>query len=189
MPKTKIMKKDIVDVALRAIREQGYLTLNARSIAAILGCSTQPIFSNFSSMEELKGAVIEQADAIFDGYIKAEVEKNIYPPYKASGMAYIRFAREERELFKLLFMRDRSEDKRDNSNGSLAFATDMVKQNTGLSNDKSLTFHLEMWIQVHGIATMIATKYLEWDEALVSHMLTDVYEGLKNVYKVSREDL
>ena len=31
-----------------------------------------------------------------------------YPPYKAMGMGYIRFAAEERELFRLLFMRDRS---------------------------------------------------------------------------------
>ena len=35
-----------------------------------------------------------------------------YPPYKASGMAYIRFAREQRELFKLLFMRDRTNEEK-----------------------------------------------------------------------------
>ena len=35
-------------------------------------------------------------------------KKRRYVPYKASGMAYIRFAKEEKELFKLLFMRDRS---------------------------------------------------------------------------------
>ena len=29
-----------------------------------------------------------------------------YLPYKANGMVYIRFAREEKELFKLLFMYD-----------------------------------------------------------------------------------
>ena len=34
-----------------------------------------------------------------------------YPPYKASGIAYIQFAKEEKELFKLLFMRDRTGEK------------------------------------------------------------------------------
>ena len=41
-----------------------------------------------------------------------------YPPYKASGMAYIRFAKEEKELFKLLFMRDRSDRKSTRLNSS-----------------------------------------------------------------------
>ena len=62
----------------------------------------------FSSMEELRMVVIEQTDWMCNQYIKREVESGVYPSYKASGMAYIRFAKEERELFKLLYMRDRS---------------------------------------------------------------------------------
>ena len=37
-------------------------------------------------------------------YIAEDMSSGEYPPYKASGMAYIRFADEERELFRLLFM-------------------------------------------------------------------------------------
>ena len=44
-------------------------------------------------------------------------------------------------------------------------------------------FHLEMWVYVHGIAAMIATDYLDWDEELISRMLTDAYEGMKERYK------
>ena len=32
---------------------------------------------------------------------------------------------------------------------------------------------------VHGFATMVATKYIEWDEESVSDMVTDVFEGVK----------
>ena len=38
---------------------------------------------------------------------------------------------------------------------------------------------MEMWIYVHGIATMIATAYLEWDLDFISAALTDAYQGLR----------
>ena len=41
-------------------------------------------------------------------------------------------------------------------------------------------FHLEMWVCVHGIATMMATSYLNIEEELVSRMLSDYDLGLKN---------
>ena len=53
-PKVRITKEEIIGTCLALVRENGADALNARSIAAALGCSTQPIFSNFSSMEELQ---------------------------------------------------------------------------------------------------------------------------------------
>ena len=109
-PKVKTTKDDIIHAAINLVREGGAEAINARNIAAALKCSTQPVFSNFASMTELKFKVIEEADKLYNKYINDEVEKGLYPPYKSSGMAYIRFAKEEKELFKLLFMRDRSVD-------------------------------------------------------------------------------
>ena len=61
-------------------------------------------------MDELRLSVVEKADEICREYIKREIESKKFPDYKASGMAYIRFAKEERELFKLLYMRDRTDE-------------------------------------------------------------------------------
>lgn len=94
-PKIKITKEEIVDTALNLVREAGEQALNARSIAAKLKCSTQPVFSNFETMEDLHNAVKEAAYAEYQSYLKTEMEAGKYPPYKASGMAYIQFAREE----------------------------------------------------------------------------------------------
>ena len=106
----KVTKEEIVHAAVDIVRKNGAQALNARTVAGALGCSTQPVFSNFESMEQLFFAAVQQADALYQGYIAREVEQGAYPPYKASGMAYIRFAKEEKELFKLLFMRDRTEE-------------------------------------------------------------------------------
>ena len=102
-----------------------------------------------------------------------------YPPYKASGMAYIRFAREEKQLFRLLFMRDRSAEPPRYDGGDFDGIVDIIQSSTGLSRERAYLFHLEMWIYVHGIATMCATSYLNWDKELISRMMTDAYEGMK----------
>ena len=56
-PKTKRGKKEIIVAALDEVRENGFLKLNVRAIARRLDCSTMPIFSVFSGMDELKKAV------------------------------------------------------------------------------------------------------------------------------------
>lgn len=183
-PKVKILKNDIVDAAVSLVRERGEDALNARSIAEELNCSTQPIFSNFATMEELRLAVIDAADAMYMEYTEREVASGKYPPYKASGMAYIRFAKEERELFKLLYMRDRTTEVIPKETALGNSMEEYVHDNTGLRGDSARLFHLEIWTCVHGIATMLATGFLDIDEELISKMITDCYNGLKNRFEV-----
>ena len=183
-PKVKVTKEDIINCAVEIVRREGADAINARSIAAALGCSTQPVFSNFSSMDELKLAVITKADSICKEYIKAECETGEYPSYKASGMAYIRFAKEEKELFKLLYMRDRSrEADADSIDSDLNRSmVSLVQENTGLESQNANLFHLEMWAVVHGIATMVATGFFDLEWELISKIMTDSYLGMRKQY-------
>ena len=180
-PKVKVTKEAIVNAAVQIVRSQGAQALNARTVAAALDCSTQPVFSNFATMEQLQQAVIAAAYERYLGFIKTEVESGKYLPYKANGMAYIRFAREERELFKLLYMYDRRGVPPADSDLNQQMK-DLVRHNTGMDDMKAQLFHLEMWAFVHGIATMFATGYFELDWELVSRMLTDTYQGLRKQY-------
>ena len=185
-PKVKISKSDIVNGAVEVVRRRGAAALNARTVAGYLNCSTQPIFSNYNSMEELKADVIREAERLYQRYIRCEMETGEFPAYKASGMAYIRYAKEERELFRLLFMRDRTGEKIQSDGPEMETLYEVIRQNTGLSMENTRLFHLEMWAYVHGVATMLATSYLELDWEIISRMLTDGYEGLKLRYQ--RED-
>lgn len=183
-PKVKVLKKDIINVAVDIVRKDGETALNARNVASVLNCSTQPVFSNFATMEELRSAVIEAADELCREYMKREVESALYPPYKANGMAYIRFAKEEKELFKLLYMRDRSAENVPQETDASIQMSAIVHNNTGLNGENAKLFHLEMWSYVHGIATMIATGFYNLDWELISKMLTDAYQGLKKHYEM-----
>lgn len=181
-PKVRISKEEIASAAVQLTRTAGIQSVNARTVASLLNCSTQPIFSNFTSMDELHQAVYQIAYELYNQYLKNEIESEQYPPYKASGMAYIRFAKEERELFKLIFMRDRLIEPEPDELGSDPQIESIIHNTTGLNGDTAKLFHLEMWAYVHGIATMFATGYFDPEWELVSKMLTDAYQGLRKQY-------
>ncbi len=181
-PKVKVTKDEIVNASVDIIRNNGVLALNARTIASALNCSTQPIFSNFATMEELHLAAVRKADELYQDYVRREIVSGIFPAYKASGMAYIRFAKDEKELFKLLFMRDRSKSADTFGDDSFDGMVSYVQSYTGLNEDVAKLFHLELWAIVHGIATMFATGFLDLDWELVSKMISDAYFGLRKQY-------
>ena len=178
-PRMKFSREEIIAAALDIVRRGGMSALTARSLAAELGSSAKPVFGLFENMQEVQDEVVREANAVYQKFLYTEMMRGAYQPYKASGMAYIAFARQEKELFKLLFMRDRSDEKTDSEDESIKDIIALISRNTGLSEEQARLFHLEMWIFVHGIATMIVTGYLDWEEEYVSRTLTDAYEGLK----------
>ena len=180
MPKSaKITKEMVIDAAVSIVREEGSEALNARAVAARLSSSIQPIFYNFSGIGELRQCVIEEAGRLYAERVEDVVAEKKYPTYKSSGMAYIEFAIEERELFKLLFMRDRDAAERADDS-ALNAVFDLIAENVGVDIDTAKLIHLEIWAFVHGIATMIVTDYYVPDMELISSMMTDVYMGLKS---------
>lgn len=177
-PKVKITKDEIIQTALELVKVGGEQALNARAIAVALNCSTQPIFSNFSTMEELQNEVRIAAYDCYLGFLKNETESRQYPQYKSLGMAYIRFAKEEKELFKLLFMCDRKGEERTPSPDFEA-STQILMNANDIPREKAELMHLEMWTCVHGIGVMLATSFLSLEWELISNILTDVYQGIR----------
>ncbi len=178
----RITREDLIEAGVSLIREESRAAFSARNIAKRLSCSTQPIFSNFSSMEEFEQAVV---DRVFEIYWKRTSESLLrtdIPPYKASGIAYIDFAIEEPNLFSLLFMRDRksTDEAEEREIGSII---EIIMKNVGISREEALLFHGEMWVFTHGIAAMAATGYLRWSREIISLMLTDNYNGLVHVFR------
>ena len=185
-PKVKVQKDDIIRAALALVRERGADALNARDLAAVLGCSTQPIFSNFASMEELLSVLYQTAHEQYLLSLEDSVRRGDCPPYKAFGMAYIRFAAEERELFKMLFMCERKVIEAEPS-PDITASVEMIMRANGVTRESAERMHLEMWACVHGIAAMIATSFLTLPWDVISDMLSDIYAGLQHRHKTKEE--
>ena len=177
--KTSIHKDSIIKAAVELVREKGHEALNARALAERLGCSTQPIFSNFSSMDDVLASVLNAALELYNKYVSDSISSGQHEPvYKAHGRAYIRFAMEQGNLFRLLFMRDRTNDSNPVEQSTFYDVLPLIMKATGLNEEKAALFHFEMWAAVHGIAVMAATSYYKLNDDLVSETLTDIYQGI-----------
>ncbi len=181
--KRLITKTQIIQAAFNLAKRRGMSAVNARSVSRELKCSTRPIYLVFKGMAELKQAVAEEIEKTFQGYLESEAASGKYPEYKAYGMAYIRFAREEKQLFGYMFMRNRESYEKDDGSDFDKVLT-ALRNSTGLVKSMTERFHAECWVFVHGIATMLATSYLDLDDEAISDMVTDMYTGLKARYGV-----
>lgn len=176
-PKVKFTRDEVVSAALMLAEENGLAAVTARALGERLGSTAKPIFGLFENMEEIKSEVKRSAWELYKSYSEHGMKSGKYPKYKASGMAYIRFAAEKKELFKMLFMCDRSKEQINERPFENEPVIDIIIENTGLCREDAERFHLEMWVTVHGIASMTATSFLELDEEKVSSVLTDAYMG------------
>lgn len=184
MPRNYMFTKEqVLDAAIGLTRERGFSAVSARSLGERLGTTSRPIFSHFENMADVQRGIIGAANELYQSFRREEIASGKYVPYKASGMAYIRFAKEENELFKLLFMRDRSQESVKENPEEMDALIGLICKQVNIDKEEAKLFYLEMWAFTHGIASMIATNYLDWDEAFISRALTDAYEGLKRRYE------
>lgn len=183
-PKIRFTKEGIIGAALDITRRSGLGAVNARALAAEMGCSTQPLFREFNSVDEIHMAVDKRAREIYSARIKAAKTED-KPVYKAMGLAYIKFAKEEPELFKLIFMRDRSKDgtmnAQDDENADEIFR--IIAARTGFTLEKAREMHIHLWIYVHGLAVMLATRYIEIDDAMLDSFLSLQFNAILRAMK------
>jgi len=101
-PRTRYTPERILDAALALTREAGIDGVTARTLAARLGCSTGPISSHFSSMDDLHEQLLERVIALFVAVASDPVDPD---PLLAVGSGWLRFAATEPRLYEALFLR------------------------------------------------------------------------------------
>lgn len=101
---TQITREALVDAGVRLVLEKGLEALNARGLAAQAGCSIQPVFRNFGSMENLRVAVFRELDAAYQSFIGARIDKADY--LFTISLAHIALAQAQKNLFQAMFLTD-----------------------------------------------------------------------------------
>ncbi len=177
-PRIRVTREMIIEAAVEVIRESGHETLTVRATARRLGCSTQPVLYQFSSVGELKEEAYQAADLIHTRFIMPEEGKD---PLLSLGMNYIRFAKEEKNLFRFLFQSGRFEGsdlrKLTESPGTESL-TAIVAQEARCTEAEAREAFLTLFIAVHGYASLLANNAMEYDEDMCAQMLQKLYLGL-----------
>ena len=177
-PKVRITKDIIRDAAVEVVRQSGFENINARTVSALLHCSTQPVIYHFSTIENLKRAAYEKADQMHSEYMM-----RIRPgqePVLGIGLNYIRFAVEEPQLFRFLFQSGYAKESNlpemvDSDGLILVLAA--MGETSGLSMRKIKEVFITVALFAHGYASIIANNHLEFDEKLIAEHLEHAWNG------------
>ena len=157
-PVVRFSRESVLDAAYQLIRREGPSALNARAVARELGGSTQPIFRLFSGMDELKQAVIEMTLQSWTNSLADRLQRSAFP-YLSIGMSFLLFARDEPELFKLLFMRDRVSDG-SCTDYNVNWGVPLIENTVKVDAETARQLYERNWLYCYGLAVAIATKYI-----------------------------
>lgn len=175
---TKITKEMILDTAFSIARREGLNSISNRRIAKELNSSIRPIYYQFKNTEELKLELGKKIDTYFYDYLLNNKLGNM-PLYKQIGINYIRFSRDEKKLFKILFMSDNKLLPSDFIlDTDYMRIKDIIRISTNLSDKDIKSFHLKMWMFTHGIATLAANDTVLFTDKQISDLLSYEFQAL-----------
>jgi len=189
-PKIQVSEERILNEAVKIVRQYGMPALNARRLADALNCSVQPIFRTFHSMGELKERVIT---FVVEDYQRRLVEGlKESDPMNGLLMAYIRYAQEEKQFFRLLHLSDHLALKGTEDFvgvGVNKIIVDAMMKETGLSREDAESLYVGCFFAAHGMAAMLATNHCGFSEESIQEIIGNVYDGLILRLESKRRDM
>ena len=183
-PKVKFTKDEIIQAAVNITREKGIGAVTAREVGAVLGVSSRPLFTYFDTVEELKREVYLFAEDLYRKYVQDGLKMPI--PALGVGQMYLRFAREETELYKYLFL-----SPPDGVNGSamavLRLSQELVRDSImriyHMDADTAEKFFRDLWLVSYSFTTLIVTGECPYSDDEISAILTEFSLSICKAYK------
>ena len=180
-PRTRITKEMVLDAAFAITRESGVESVNARTIAKRLNCSTQPVMYIFKRIEDLKRALYDKADRYHSDYLMQM--DNPEELMLEIGLNYIRFAIYEPNLFRFLFQSGyaREHDLLEMvESEALAPIIAVMQGAMEMTLEQTKKVFVSIAVFAHGYASIIANNALAYDEQVVISHLDRAYRGAVN---------
>ena len=152
----------ILEAARDLLAEGGLGALSMRAVAARVGLSATAIYNYFENKGDLVRQVIHQGFERFAGYLKeavTELPKGSRERLRAHGRAYLRFALENPEYFRVIFAAHGEAEELDElpeGGGYPMFRTavlEAMEAGTIREADPDMVV-LYLWTLVHGLVTM-----------------------------------
>lgn len=182
-PKITTSKEMIIEAGYGIADEEGIGSVNCRAIAKRLGCSTQPVFSRFPNMEELKAEIFIHACNKLEESIADRLEESKETNLLEVAVRVLAdLARDHKNLYKLIYLSDYRSGK--------TFLEERERYQTNKLIIKELTTRYKiddrnvegiferLSLLTHGICTVIATTSMHYSNeqvvGIINDALTDV---------------
>ena len=179
----KISKEAAIDAAVEVLRKEGFSAVNARSVAKELGCSTQPLYCSFGNMEELKAALTERAIQMHTRRVRESLRthEGNDSRYSSYGMGFVKFAAEEKQLFRWLYLEGRQTGPY-RSDVLEAEVIRTIVDEFGYSEETAREFHRDMTYYSYGLAILANTGHLDLTETELREAFRREFRALIAIY-------
>ncbi len=183
-PKVKFQKEEIISAALNVVRMKGLDAVTAREVANELGVSTRPIFTYYDTMDQLRRDVYELAKKNYRQYIERGLAEPI--PFLGVWQQYLHFARNEPELYRLLFL-TRPGDVTGGAMETLRFSQELVRESLmriyNLDAKTADCYFRDLWLVAFSFATLIVTDECPYTDEEMLAVGTEISLSVCKAYK------
>ncbi|RKN84373.1 TetR/AcrR family transcriptional regulator [Paenibacillus ginsengarvi] len=189
-PKAEITKEKVLDAAFEIVRKQGLGALTARSVAQHLKCSTQPIYSAYGKMTDLKDDVYNLAVDYALTSMKEGVKDAANAPALNLAIGGLHFAKNEKQLFRTVYLSghkkyDLSKEKFIGEEMMIAHLRLRGRLST-VEEGRLRQVLKKLMIYLIGLGTMINTSTMELSIEEATDLIRDMYEALLLQEGISR---
>lgn len=174
-PQKKIQKDDILAAAAQTVRKKGVAALTVRNIASELHCSTQPLYSEFRNLEQLRQELLAY---VREHYLRVQCSN-----YKDFARQFLHFASEEPELFRFVYLRRRASQETLLDDANRERTVKLLADNLEMEPGLAWQMHQRMQYHCYGLGVMIATGYRSMSQQEIDDELTDFYSIILRYYK------
>ena len=185
----KVTKEMIIDAALEIAKEMGAENINARTVSQKLGCSTQPVLYHFKRIEDVRIAAHKKGFEFHINYV-TNLSGKYERPMLEVGMRHIQAAVEQKNLFRFLFHSNYytgvslSDWLAGENFGSLY---SILKRQAKVDDRQAYSIFSQIFLVTHGIASLLASNAMVYDEAYCVKALSNAYFG--TMYLLKEGDL
>ena len=178
--KTQITKEIILEAALSMLIREGYAAINVKTLAAYIGCSTQPIVWHFENMQGFRKAFLEYCIA----YTKEQFtvwNDSLDEMLIKTATHYIAIARNTPHLFRFVYVDNKEECKNHEIIATLQLDNtkkimELLCRKKGLSEAQAAAFLMDYEFYIHGIASYTASGFCSLDEETVTAMVKNAMD-------------
>ena len=167
--KTQITKEIILETALQMLIRDGYESITVKTLAAEIGCSTQPIVWHFENMNGFRKAFFEYCVQ----YAKSQFtvwNGSLDDLLTETARGYITIACNMPHLFRFVFVDNKEDCKAsevvqklqlDNTKKIIA----LLCEEKGLTEAQAADFLMNYEFYIHGVASYTASGFVNYPEA------------------------
>ena len=177
-PKITTSKEMIVEAGYSIVDEEGIGQVNCRAIAKKIGCSTQPVFSRFPNMDELKEEVFKYACDKLQKSIADRLESSKdHSLLETSVTVLADLARNHKNLYKLIYLSDFRSEKSFLEEGEKYLTNKLIIKELinryNIDPERAEGIFERTSLLVHGICTVIATTAMGYSNEQVIQIVNE----------------